>query len=1093
MVLAREDMAERYPKRFGKYVLLKPLARGGMGEIYVAAAGEVGGFEKLCVIKKVLTEKTDRAKANRFLDEAKVVLRLSHANLVLTFDAGDVDGEFYIAMELIEGKDLREIWNRCVRTRTRIPLDVALHIVRELARALSYVHSYGELHLVHRDVAPPNILLSYFGEVKLTDFGLARSVLKQEHTSPGVVFGRASYLAPEQARGEVADARTDIYSLGIVLWELLTGQQYFQLANVDPVTALSMVRHPKPLPPSMRAPWITPELDAIAMRALAPNRNLRFQSADEMRLALSEAIAHVAPRADAERAADFLRGLYGSIIREEHDERERLLKARISVLHGEIEPSADLTPTPRDRPNPATPQPSAATAAPLPVAEGEEPTKVWRTATSSGTGPTSTPVPNGPPPSFIGRVIDGRYRILRQIGEGGMGTVYAGEHVGIGKGVAVKILHPVFSRQQDLVERFRREARAASRIGHPNIIDVTDFGTTEEGCAYFAMEHLDGIDLADVLSLERRIEPERAVQIAIQICRALHAAHAAGVIHRDLKPENIFLVSRDGQADFVKVLDFGIARSLNRNSRRLTNPGMAMGTPEYMAPEQATGEPADRRSDIYSVGALLYEMLLGSPPHLGGVQPDGAAGASPSPSVLRRPREILPTLPDDLDDIILRSLHRDPSQRYQTMAQLEYELTKSLWGRPRAVADLLGFRDPARTETPSGSFRRNFALDSSPEEGGGDPNALGVPPLPTPMTGALVGLARLAGTIDVSAARTSTLMGRSPTPTPPPLVVVPRGLVPAGAGGALDLTAPRAAPVVSPASGMRVVATMAVLAVVGIVSAVAYQRIPWLRGQPAAPSSVAITAATATTSTTPASAPVAKTNAAGERTARVAALTSQASALVRRPTFGAADVPALQATLAALAQDGAQPAADELARAAATGLEARSAAAVAAGKREEAVVLFELARTVDGAAANAEAFARSLRQRGEAALGAGQAAEAADWARESLRFAAADADGQALLGLSLAGARDWANAVVPLQKALALRPGDTTVKRALSRVRAHLPGATTAAGDEARRPRRRAVAPRPVAPGDDLNNPQPVQSGEDLPLAPGQPAAEKQQ
>jgi serine/threonine protein kinase len=125
--------------------------------------------------------------------------------LVNTFDAGQVDREFYIAMEMVEGKDLREVWNRCVRVRHRIPIEVALHVAREVARALSYVHTYGELNLVHRDVAPPNIMLAYNGDVKLTDFGLARSALKQEHTQPGVVFGRAAYLAPEQARGEVAD------------------------------------------------------------------------------------------------------------------------------------------------------------------------------------------------------------------------------------------------------------------------------------------------------------------------------------------------------------------------------------------------------------------------------------------------------------------------------------------------------------------------------------------------------------------------------------------------------------------------------------------------------------------------------------------------------------------------------------------------------------------------------------------------------------------------------------------------------------------------------------------------------------------------
>ena len=321
-----------------------------MGEIYLAATGE-SGFQKLCVIKKIIAEKSDRAKANRFLDEAKVVLRLSHANLVPTFDAGEIDGEFYIAMDLVEGKDLREIWNRCVRTRTRIPLDVALHIGREIARALAYVHSYGDLHLVHRDVAPPNILLSYFGEVKLTDFGLARSVLKSEQTAPGVVFGRASYLAPEQARGEVADARTDVYSLGIVLWELLTGNQYLQLASLDPATAMSLVRHPRPMSPSTQgAVDLAKTLDKLLMRALAPERDDRFQSAEEMRQALSDAMAEVAPRADAERAATFVRNLYDSAIREERQEREKLLADSQALRCRPRRPSRRRRPPRRPRP-----------------------------------------------------------------------------------------------------------------------------------------------------------------------------------------------------------------------------------------------------------------------------------------------------------------------------------------------------------------------------------------------------------------------------------------------------------------------------------------------------------------------------------------------------------------------------------------------------------------------------------------------------------------------------------------------------------------------------------------------------------------------
>jgi serine/threonine protein kinase len=344
-------MAVTYPRQFGKYVLLKPLAKGGMGEIYVAALGQLDGFDKLCVIKKVIPEKSDDGKAKRFLDEAKVVLRLTHSGLVNTFDAGQVEREFYIAMEMVEGKDLREVWNRCVRVRHRIPIEVALHVAREVARALSYVHSYGDLNLVHRDVAPPNIMLAYNGDVKLMDFGLARSALKQEHTQPGVVFGRAAYLAPEQARGEVADPCTDMYSLAVVLWELLTGHQYLQISGLDPAAALSLVRHPKPTPPSVRAPWVTPVLDQVVMRALSPERSKRFGTAEEFRLALTDAIAEAAPRTDAARVSELMHAIYGKAIAEEAEERERFLK---EVLPGfraaNTPPPVNVTPVPTSPP-----------------------------------------------------------------------------------------------------------------------------------------------------------------------------------------------------------------------------------------------------------------------------------------------------------------------------------------------------------------------------------------------------------------------------------------------------------------------------------------------------------------------------------------------------------------------------------------------------------------------------------------------------------------------------------------------------------------------------------------------------------------------
>jgi serine/threonine protein kinase len=339
-------MAVSFPRQFGKYVLLKPLAKGGMGEIYLAALGQLDGFDKLCVIKKVIPEKSDAGKAKRFLDEAKVVLRLTHSGLVNTFDAGQVEREFYIAMEMVEGKDLREVWNRCVRVRHRIPIEVALHVAREVARTLSYVHDYGNLNLVHRDVAPPNIMLAYNGDVKLTDFGLARSALKQEHTQPGVVFGRAAYLAPEQARGEVADPRADLYSLAVVLWELLTGHQYLQITGLDPAAALSLVRHPKPTPPSSRAPWVSPGLDQVLLRALSPDRSKRFANAEEFRLALSEAIADAAPRTDAARVFELMHAIYHKAIVEEAAERERFLKEVLPSFRASSTPPMVAVPPP---------------------------------------------------------------------------------------------------------------------------------------------------------------------------------------------------------------------------------------------------------------------------------------------------------------------------------------------------------------------------------------------------------------------------------------------------------------------------------------------------------------------------------------------------------------------------------------------------------------------------------------------------------------------------------------------------------------------------------------------------------------------------
>ncbi|MGD8860419.1 MAG: serine/threonine-protein kinase [Myxococcales bacterium] len=221
--------------------------------------------------------------------------------------------------------------------------------------------------------------------------------------------------------------------------------------------------------------------------------------------------------------------------------------------------------------------------------------------------------------SLIGSEVDnGEYRIVERIGVGGMGAVYKAEQPAMNRMVAIKVLHSKFANRDDLVSRFRREARAMSQLSHPNTARVYKFGQLEDGAAYFVMDYMEGKNLAHEVREHGPMEADRALNIMIQVCGALDEAHRAGIIHRDLKPENIFLTVQGGTADFPKVLDFGLAKvsekQMGRGSMMLTQEGMVFGTPEFMSPEQSMGEQLDRRSDIYSLGLILYELLTGKLP-----------------------------------------------------------------------------------------------------------------------------------------------------------------------------------------------------------------------------------------------------------------------------------------------------------------------------------------------------------------------------------------------------------------------------------------------------------------------------------------------
>jgi serine/threonine-protein kinase len=217
---------------------------------------------------------------------------------------------------------------------------------------------------------------------------------------------------------------------------------------------------------------------------------------------------------------------------------------------------------------------------------------------------------------LIGRVLDARYEIRSPLGKGGMGTVYRGWQLSVDREVAIKVIHPKLAGDRSAVKRFLREARLASRLSQPNIVNVYDFGQSE-GVLYLVMELLRGHTLASELGQDRRINPRRTITVASQLCDALEAAHAQGIVHRDLKPSNIVILDDPPGRDLIKVLDFGLAKSLVQDSGSVvTNTDALLGTPLYMAPEQIEGAVSDQRADLYSLGCILYEMLSGKPPFL---------------------------------------------------------------------------------------------------------------------------------------------------------------------------------------------------------------------------------------------------------------------------------------------------------------------------------------------------------------------------------------------------------------------------------------------------------------------------------------------
>jgi serine/threonine-protein kinase len=309
----------------------------------------------------------------------------------------------------------------------------------------------------------------------------------------------------------------------------------------------------------------------------------------------------------------------------------------------------------------------------------------------------------------VGQTI-GNYMLTAKLGEGGMGVVYLAEHPVIGRKVAMKAIHPELSRNPEVVSRFVTEAKSVNQIGNEHIVDIHDFGNTPDGEFYFVMEFLQGDALVDCLKRSAPLEVERALAIAAQVADALAASHHHGIIHRDLKPENIFLIAKGHAVDFVKVLDFGLAKLTQGDDKvsHKTRTGSVMGTPYYMAPEQCEGKAnIDHRADIYSLGVILFEMLTGKVPF--GGEGYGEIIVKHITAAVPSPRAINPRLPVSVESIILRALAKAREDRFQTMDEFAAALldperyaasAPALTPRPaRAIMDGQGAAPDGRADS----------------------------------------------------------------------------------------------------------------------------------------------------------------------------------------------------------------------------------------------------------------------------------------------------------------------------------------------------------------------------------------------------------
>jgi serine/threonine-protein kinase len=641
------------PERVGKYILFEALGSGSMGEVHRARTFGPGGVVKDLCIKRIHADRLSRPGVlDRFVSEARLSMRLAHANIVPVFDFGRAGDQYFLAMEWVDGTDLGRIVEEAEESGVPIPPVLAAHVVAEVARALDYAHHHEGQPIVHRDVKPGNVLISRAGDVRLTDFGVA--IAADEVRAP--VGGTPGYMAPEQWRRGPIDARVDLYALGRILVRVLTGD----LPEEDGPDGVAWAAVPAD---------ITPVLRSMLARDPA-ERPARGRDVADV---LEGFVAHA-------RVA-------GS-----GSPRDRLaqLASDAATTRQHARPGVDPASFVAEATGQFTPD--------LSLKQIGDPNSFVTAVTRDVIGEPVTPIepPGPPPPGASPGQRFGRYTLSAELASGGMATVYLAKAEGPGgfeKLIALKRIHPHLAKETSFVEMFLDEARIASRIDHPNVCSVFDFGKVDGGY-YIAMEFIQGETLGAVYkkiaaSREEREAPTwpaLAAHVVADACEGLHAAHetkddhgkSLDVIHRDISPQNLFLAF-DGH---VSIVDFGIARAEGRLHK--TKTGAMKGKLGYVSPEQCTRQELDRRVDIWAMGIVLWELLTGEKLFRRNNDPDTLMAVLDA--TIAPPSKLNPKVPPALDRVVLKALSRDRDERYATARELGRDLARVIASSPEPVS-----------------------------------------------------------------------------------------------------------------------------------------------------------------------------------------------------------------------------------------------------------------------------------------------------------------------------------------------------------------------------------------------------------------------